>query len=117
MVKCPKSWHSASSSASSEFRFGWSIGDSNHGHPCLPGTGKSITASSAAWSRDGNLSCACRPCTRYIAVIECLFEYHPQRSFGAIISAELLLMRWRHLPAVDPMALRSDLDETIDSTI
>jgi len=50
-------------------------------------------------------------------VIECLFEYHPQRSFGAIISAELLLMRWRHLPAVDPMALRSDLDETIDSTI
>ncbi len=33
------------------------------------------------------------------------------------ISAEALLMRWRHLPAVDPMALRSDLDEIIDSTI
>jgi prevent-host-death family protein len=33
------------------------------------------------------------------------------------VSADALLMRWRHLPAIDPITLRSDLDETIDSTI
>lgn len=33
------------------------------------------------------------------------------------ISAEALLLRWRHLPAIDPIALRGDLDEIIESTI
>ena len=29
-------------------------------------------------------------------------------------SAEALLERWRHLPAVDPAALRREVDEVID---
>ena len=33
------------------------------------------------------------------------------------VSAEALLMRWRHLPAIEPITLRNDLDKTIDSTI
>ena len=31
------------------------------------------------------------------------------------LSAEALLDRWSRLPAVDPVALRADLDETLDS--
>lgn len=30
------------------------------------------------------------------------------------LSAEALLTRWRRLPAVDPAALRSDIDELLD---
>jgi len=30
------------------------------------------------------------------------------------LSAEALVERWRHLPAVDPGALRRDIDEVID---
>ena len=33
------------------------------------------------------------------------------------VSAEALLARWRHLPAIDPATLRGDLDEIIDSRI
>jgi antitoxin (DNA-binding transcriptional repressor) of toxin-antitoxin stability system len=31
------------------------------------------------------------------------------------ISAESLLSRWHRLPAIDPEALRSDIDELLDS--
>ena len=31
------------------------------------------------------------------------------------VSAEALLARWRHLPAVDPVTLRSDVDGLLDS--
>jgi prevent-host-death family protein len=30
------------------------------------------------------------------------------------LTAESLLARWRRLPAVDPAALRADVDETLD---
>jgi prevent-host-death family protein len=33
------------------------------------------------------------------------------------LSAEAVLVRWRHLPAIDPVALRNDLDEVLDSRI
>ena len=33
------------------------------------------------------------------------------------VSAAALLRRWRHLPAVDPVALRNELDEILDSRI
>jgi len=33
------------------------------------------------------------------------------------ISAQALLTRWRHLPAIDPTNWRSDLDEIVDSSI
>jgi prevent-host-death family protein len=33
------------------------------------------------------------------------------------VSAEALLTRWRHLPSIDRIALRNDLDEIIDGTI
>jgi prevent-host-death family protein len=36
------------------------------------------------------------------------------RSLHAPLSAEALLERWRRLPAVDPVALRADLDELLD---
>jgi prevent-host-death family protein len=32
-------------------------------------------------------------------------------------SAEALLIRWRHLPAVDPAAFRNDIDDVVDSTL
>jgi prevent-host-death family protein len=35
----------------------------------------------------------------------------------ARVSAEALLTRWRHLPAVDPVAFRSDLDDILDSRL
>jgi prevent-host-death family protein len=33
------------------------------------------------------------------------------------LSAETLLLRWKHLPVIDPSTLRSDLDEAFDSRI
>ena len=33
------------------------------------------------------------------------------------LSASVLLARWRHLPAVDPDRLRSDIDATLDSRL
>lgn len=33
---------------------------------------------------------------------------------AAALSAEVLLARWRALPAVDPVRLRADLDELLD---
>lgn len=33
------------------------------------------------------------------------------------MAASTLLARWRRLPAVDPQALRSDIDETMDSSV
>lgn len=31
-----------------------------------------------------------------------------------LLTAEALITRWRHLPAVDPRLLRADVDTTID---
>jgi prevent-host-death family protein len=36
---------------------------------------------------------------------------------AAKLSAEALLRRWKHLPAIDPSTFRSDLDEIFDSRI
>ena len=36
---------------------------------------------------------------------------------GSKLSAEALLARWKHLPRVDPVSLRNDLDDIIDSRI
>lgn len=33
------------------------------------------------------------------------------------LSAETLLARWHHLPTVDPVAFRSDIDEVLDSRL
>jgi prevent-host-death family protein len=33
------------------------------------------------------------------------------------LQATLLLQRWRGLPAVDPMRLRADVDDVLDSTL
>ena len=35
----------------------------------------------------------------------------------ARVSAEALLRRWRHLPQIDPDALRADLDDVMSSAI
>lgn len=37
------------------------------------------------------------------------------RALRPPLSAEALLDRWSRLPAVDPVALRADLDDTLDS--
>jgi prevent-host-death family protein len=42
-------------------------------------------------------------------------ELRPVRSRG--ISAAALLERWRRLPAVEPEALRRDVDSVIDQTL
>jgi prevent-host-death family protein len=34
----------------------------------------------------------------------------------AKLSAQSLIDRWRHLSALDPVALRADIDETLDSS-
>ena len=39
------------------------------------------------------------------------------RAVRPTLSAEALLRRWRPLPAVDPAALRADLDAVLDSTL
>jgi len=36
---------------------------------------------------------------------------------GGAIPAALLLRRWRRLPVVDPVALKRDLDRTLDSAL
>lgn len=36
------------------------------------------------------------------------------RALRTPLSAEALLERWRRLPAVDPIALRADLDELLE---
>jgi prevent-host-death family protein len=36
---------------------------------------------------------------------------------GPALPAATLLARWRRLPAVDPVALRADLDRTIDTSL
>lgn len=33
------------------------------------------------------------------------------------LSAEALLLRWKHLPAIDVSALRNDLDDLFDSRV
>jgi prevent-host-death family protein len=33
------------------------------------------------------------------------------------LSAEVLLGRWRALPAVDPLALRVDIDDALDASV
>jgi antitoxin (DNA-binding transcriptional repressor) of toxin-antitoxin stability system len=35
----------------------------------------------------------------------------------AALSAETLIDRWRRLPRVDPVALRGDLDQALDSSL
>jgi antitoxin (DNA-binding transcriptional repressor) of toxin-antitoxin stability system len=35
----------------------------------------------------------------------------------ASLTAAALLERWKHLPVVDPAALRQDLDEALDPTL
>jgi prevent-host-death family protein len=36
---------------------------------------------------------------------------------GPGLSAEALLARWRHLPAVDPAGLRRDIDDLLDARL
>jgi prevent-host-death family protein len=36
---------------------------------------------------------------------------------ASTLSAEALLTHWRHLPAVDRVAFRNDIDDVIDSTL
>ncbi len=36
---------------------------------------------------------------------------------GSALTAEILLHRWRHLPHVDPRALRADLDTILVSDV
>jgi prevent-host-death family protein len=33
------------------------------------------------------------------------------------LAAETILSHWRRLPAVDPIALRADIDEVLDATL
>lgn len=42
-------------------------------------------------------------------------ELHPVTA--AALPAEVLLKRWRGLPAVDPVALRADVDRVLDSAL
>jgi prevent-host-death family protein len=42
-------------------------------------------------------------------------ELRPTSSAG--LPADALLARWRNLPAVDPDALRADIDEVLDSRL
>lgn len=39
------------------------------------------------------------------------------RPLASPLSAEALLGRWRHLPAVDPAALRADVDQVLDARL
>ncbi len=45
------------------------------------------------------------------AVAELRAASHPP------LSAEVLVSRWRRLPAVDPVALRADIDEIMDASL
>ena len=42
-------------------------------------------------------------------------ELRPLRERG--LDAATLLDRWRHLPSVDPVAFRRDVDEVLDSSL
>jgi len=42
-------------------------------------------------------------------------ELRPVASGG--LSAEALLARWRALPALDPVALRADIEEIVDTRV
>ena len=33
------------------------------------------------------------------------------------LTAEVLLSRWRHLPAIDPVRFRTDIDDVLDCTL
>ncbi|GAA2570889.1 type II toxin-antitoxin system Phd/YefM family antitoxin [Pseudonocardia hydrocarbonoxydans] len=33
------------------------------------------------------------------------------------LTADSLLLRWRHVPAVDPVTFRADLDDVLDPTL
>lgn len=33
------------------------------------------------------------------------------------LTADSLLLRWRHVPAVDPVAFRADLDDVLDPSL
>jgi prevent-host-death family protein len=33
------------------------------------------------------------------------------------LSAEVLLARWRHLPTIDPVSFRTDIDDVLDTTL
>jgi antitoxin (DNA-binding transcriptional repressor) of toxin-antitoxin stability system len=44
-------------------------------------------------------------------------ELRALRTPLSTLSADALLERWRRLPEVDPVALRGDLDELLDSTL
>lgn len=33
------------------------------------------------------------------------------------LSAETLLTRWKHLPAIDPVSFRTDIDDVLDSML
>jgi antitoxin (DNA-binding transcriptional repressor) of toxin-antitoxin stability system len=35
----------------------------------------------------------------------------------AKLSAQALIERWRHLPALDPVTVRADIDQTLDSSV
>lgn len=39
------------------------------------------------------------------------------RPLRPALSADALLARWRRLPAVDPVALRADVDQAVDPTL
>jgi prevent-host-death family protein len=39
------------------------------------------------------------------------------RPLSPPLSADALLSRWRHLPPVDPAALRADLDQVLDARL
>jgi antitoxin (DNA-binding transcriptional repressor) of toxin-antitoxin stability system len=39
------------------------------------------------------------------------------RALRPPLSAEALLRRWRRLPVVDPLALRADIDQLLDSSL
>jgi hypothetical protein len=45
--------------------------------------------------------------------------YHLDKAIGnpTALSAEVLLDRWRNLPAVDPDTFRADIDETLDASL
>jgi prevent-host-death family protein len=42
-------------------------------------------------------------------------ELRPLRQPG--LAAEALLERWRHLPSVDPVAMKRDIDRLVDASL
>jgi prevent-host-death family protein len=39
------------------------------------------------------------------------------RAVKPALSAEALLSRWQHLPPIDPVAMRKDIDRVLDSSL